>query len=199
LTVAVRARFPKLALALGDEIFDTMLASFVAQDRDAKNSLEATSSRLPRYLASTRYYPLWYAELAVLDRAHALVSYAPPSDTLARHQLTITGDLRLVPAHVLVLLMTAVDELWTLLDYLTATDQSACIAPPQVLAASRTVIVWRQGRDEIRNRTVEVDEARALRAAARGSSLREIASITGDYVRALDIVSRWIDDGMLLS
>lgn len=69
LHVAIRARFPKLAAALGDRGFSAMLGAFIAHDPEAYRSLSTTDARLPRYLAESCDAPVWYSELA-LSLAH---------------------------------------------------------------------------------------------------------------------------------
>ena len=64
------------------------------------------------------------------------------------------------------------------------------------------MLIWRKEGYEIAERTVDPDEAAALRAAVRGTSLIELASGLGGHnphARALDVVLRWIDDGVLLA
>src|SRR5258706_11196225 len=74
---AVRARFPKLASALGDNTFDTMLAEYLLHEPPARRSVRESGARLADYLARQPTYPVWYAELARLDRAHVDVLHAP--------------------------------------------------------------------------------------------------------------------------
>jgi hypothetical protein len=193
LATAIRARFPKLALALGGDRFDAMLASFVGRNEDASHSLASVSSRLPLYLADM--YPLWCAELAAIDQAHVSVLQMPSVRTLQRAHLTIDTPLRLIPAHALVLLMTSADELWTVLEYMTNTGCRIGPAKPRMLERSRTVAVWRTG--DICTRTVGSHEADALREARNGTSLRALSQLFRDYTQALTFVLRWIDDGMI--
>lgn len=193
LATAIRARFPKLALALGGARFDAMLASFVDRNEDASHSLAAVSDRLPLYLAES--HPLWCAELAALDQAYISVLQKPSVPTLVRSQLAIDLPLRLIPASSLVLLVTSADELWTALDYMTNTGCRMGPAKPRMLERSRTTAVWRMG--ELRTRTVGSLEADALRETTGGTSLRELAQLFRDYPRALTYVLRWVDDGMI--
>lgn len=193
LAVAIRARFPKLALALGGARFDAMLASFVVRNEDASHSLAAVASRLPLYLADG--YPLWCAELAAIDHAYSSVLQVPSVPTLQRSKLTIDTPLRLIPAHALVLLMTSADELWTVLEYMTNTGSRIGPAKPRMLDRSRTVAVWRMG--DICTRTVGSHEADALREATTGTSLRQLSQMFRDYTRALTFVLRWVDDGLI--
>ncbi len=192
---AVRARFPQLAAALGDSLFDTMLGKYLEHEVPARRSVRESSTRLADFLASSLEYPAWYAELARLDRAHVEVLHAPVVATLSRDELTPERALRLVPAHALVELTTDADELWR------ALDRHGRTRLPRELDWPRTVLVWRVGGVEARDRAVDPDEAHALRAAVRGTSLGELAaSFAGEnpQARALDVVVRWIDAGVVV-
>ena len=199
ISVAVRARFPKLAAALGDDLFRMMLSSFMANEPDAQASL-AASTQLPEYLATTPEFPVWYGELALLDRAHVNVMQAPNVPRLTRKDLTNERELRLVPAHAMVQLTTTVDELWNKLDDAAATCTRARAQRPQSLDWPRTVLIWRLDGMDIRDRTTDFDETSALKAAARGTSLVELAAgLAGKnpHARAVDLVLGWIDGGVL--
>jgi len=196
MTIAVRARFPKLAAALGDQLFRMVLESFMAAERDPRRLLTA----VPEYLAETPDYPVWYGELAMLDRAHVSVMQAPSVPKLTRRELSNECELRLVPAHSIVQLTTTADELWAKLDDAAAACTRARASRPRALDWPRTVLIWRVEGLEIRDRAVDIDEAAALRAAARGTSLVELAAGIGGsspHARALDLVLQWIDGGVL--
>lgn len=194
LTIAIRARFPKLVAALGDQLFTTLLSRFTVREPDARTSLAEVHERLPEYLA-TAAYPAWYGEIAALDRAHIRVLQARAVPPLTRSQLTQNYQLRLVPAHAMVQLTTTADELWYALDEAAASHTRARVAFPRSLDWPRTVLVWRR-HGEIQLRTVDPDEADALEATSHGASLAELAGASS-HARALDLVVRWIDDGVL--
>jgi hypothetical protein len=196
LAVAVRARFPKLVAALGDGLFEAMLASFIEREPAARSSLAEMHERLPEYLACSATYPVWYAELAALDRAHVRVLNARVTQPLTRGQLTPERELRITPAHATVLITTTADDLWCALDDAAANCQRARVPKPRSLDWPRTVLVWRRIRGDIERRTIDPDEATALRAATRGTSLVELSAGL-PHARALDLVVRWIDDGVL--
>jgi len=202
LQVAIRARFPKLAAALGDRGFTALLEAYMAKDQDATRSLSATDAGLAKYLAESCDYPVWYSELAALDRAHVHVLHAPKVEVMSRRSLGHDCELRLIPAHSLVTLTTTVDELWSALDAAAETQTRAHAKWPRAVDWPRTVLIWRKDGAEISERTVDHDESAALRAAVRGTSLIELASGLGGrnpHARALDVVLRWIDDGVLMT
>jgi hypothetical protein len=197
---AVRARFPKLAAVMGDQVFSAMLGAFMVREPEAKKSLTWSNSKLPEFLAGEPQYPLWFSELALLDRAHVQVLHAPMVPPLMRRDLTAERELKLVPAHALVQLTTTSDELWIKLDDAAAACTRARVSLPRVLDWPRSVLMWRTDGIDIRDRVVDHDEHAALRAAIRGTSLVELAAGIGGgnpHARALDLVLRWIDDGIL--
>ena len=94
LHVAIRARFPKLAAALGDQGFAAMLEAYMTHEPQAQRSLAATDAGLAQYLAESCDYPLWYSELATLDRAHVHVLHAPKVEVQENGKTyTITVEL----------------------------------------------------------------------------------------------------------
>jgi len=190
---AVRARFPKLATALGDSVFDTMLDDYLLREPPARRSVRESGARLADYLAREPQYPVWYSELARLDRAHVDVLHAPARATLRRCDLSLERELTLVPACSLVELTTQADELWH------AIDRGERPRRPHDLDWPRCVLVWRTAT--VQDRVLDLDEAAALRAAVRGTSVVELAAgFRGDNPRArvLDLVLRWIDAGLIL-
>lgn len=189
LRAAIRARFPKLAAALGERAFDGVMAAYL--DGGA-----APEQRLAEFIACAPDYPAWWAELAALEHARVDVARARAVTPLTRLELTSYRRLRLAPTTAQVHLMTAADELYR------AIDRGNVPAPPRELDYPRLVLVWRNPGDEVRMRTVEPDEATALRAVARGATLNQLAilwafRITNPHARALDLVVRWLDAGLL--
>jgi len=195
---AVRSRFPKLAVALGDAAFETMLAKYMTHEPAARTSVRESGARLASFLASEQY-PLWYSELAALDRAHVEVIHAQSLATMGRRDLNLERPLVLVPAHALVDLTTASDELWATLDTIPAGSGTWNRSPREL--EWRTVLVWRDHEGNVRDRTAKPDEACALKAAARGTTLGDLYTFFGGanpHATALDAVIVWIDDGILV-
>ena len=186
LTGAVRASFPRLAAALGDAAFDALCASYFERARD-------NGAKLADFLAGSAQYPTWYGELAALERARGDVLHAPAAMPMLRRELTCYRTLRLVPATALVPLTTEADLVFR-----------GAYRVPRDLDYPRTVLVWRIAGVDVCDRTVDPDEALGLRAAQRGTSLNDLATsfafrTANPYARALDLVIRWLDAGVLQS
>jgi hypothetical protein len=193
-TGALRARFPKLSAALGTSGFDIMLGAYLSRDPEQDRSMHDAGARITAFLSGSPDYPVWYAELATLDRAHVDVLHAPAALSLTREALSPDHEFKLIPAHAIVDLTTAVDELWM------AIDSGKPAERPRELDFPRTVLVWRAAGMTVSDRTVEADEAAGLRAASRGTTLGELTKIfagENPSARALDVLLRWTDAGVL--
>jgi hypothetical protein len=191
---AVRARFPKLATALGDRAFDAMLGEYLLQEPPARRSVRESGARLAEYLARSPRYPLYFAELARLDRAYGDVLHAPAAATLTRLELALDRELRLVPAHALLELTHATDELWR------ALDRGERAVRPRELDWPRTLLVWRAGT-RVCERVLDGDETAAMRAAVRGTSVVELAAgfdCENPQARVIDLALRWIEAGLIV-
>ncbi len=176
---AVRVRFPHLARAVGGPTFDAMIAAYLPR-----------GGRLADYLAAAPEYPVWCAELAALERARAEVLHAPATTSLVRSELAFDRVLRPIRAHAVVELTTACDELVA----------GRAHDPPRALDYPRHVLVWRTGGLAVHQRALEPDEVHLLRALERGLTLDGLAAdLPGEnpHARALDLLVRWIDAGLI--
>ena len=196
----MRARFPRLGAALGPQ-FDAMLATYFEREPDVRTSVRESGARLVGFLSASSDYPAWYGELAALDRAHLDVLHEQPATAvLRRSEVTMDRTLRLTPAHTLVEVASATDELWAALDSRPAAEPSWNRAP-RALVAPHVVVVWSSDGSTVRHRTAALDEAGALRAARRETTLRELAMMFSDapspHARAVDVVLEWIDADLL--
>jgi hypothetical protein len=172
-----------------------MFSSFLAKHAPAKRNVREAGERIADYLATTPEYPIWYAELARLDRAHSQVLHAPAAPPLARRELTLERELRLVPAHALVEITTTCDDVWH------ALDRGDRAPHPRALDWPRHVLVWRTAAMNVRDRVLDPDETAALRAAARGTSIVELSagfSCDNAHARVIDLVLRWLDGDLIL-
>jgi len=197
---SVRARFPRLGAALGPQ-FDAMLATYFEREPDVRTSVRESGARLVGFLSASPDYPTWYAELAALDRAHLDVLHEQPATALLRRSdVTMDRTLKLTPAHALVEVASASDELWAALDSRPVSEPSWNRAPRE-LDVPQLVLVWSSDGSTVRRRTAAPDEAGPLRAARRETTLRELATLFSDaaspHARAVDVVLDWIDADLL--
>ncbi|HEY4242260.1 MAG TPA: putative DNA-binding domain-containing protein [Kofleriaceae bacterium] len=206
---AIKAGYPALAAAIGDEAFDALVAEYLSEHSAPRLDTRGAGDQLPEHLAASPAHPVWHGELAQLDRAHAWVLDAPDAELLSPDAaFTPSLPLALIPAHALVDLTTSVDESWrTLAGTEAAHDLAAAAAAAATLATlrprdldwPRTVLVWRDPSGQDAQRTVPPDEASALRQAAAGARLGDLrfASSPNPTARAFDVVLRWLADGVL--
>src|SRR5262249_52475742 len=96
--------------------------------------------------------------------------------------------------HVFVRLTTSADEAWA------AIDKHEPIAEPHALERPRTVVVWRSV-GEVTHRTLDADEARALRSLTRPAQFSEVAAAFTHQANpaacALAAIWRGTDHGLL--
>jgi hypothetical protein len=198
---ALAADFPKLRALLGAEAFDALVVPYLRAHPTRHPSLREAGLHLARFLDEQgRTAP---ADLARLERAR-LEAFDGP-DPAAGGRGVLSRDhvaalppedfprlpLRLVPASALVELSTNADEIWDAIER----DQP----PPDEAAAPCAVLVWRRDLAVI-HRTLEADEAPALRRVARGATFEEICEVLAEAApgaevvpRALELLLRWLD------
>ncbi len=198
---ALATDFPKLRAFLGTEAFDALVIPYLRAHPTRHPSLREAGLHLARFLGE-RGEPV-PADLARLERARTEVFDGPDAGGVMSRDdaAALPPDefprlpLRLVPASALVELSTNADELWDALE----DDRPHPEADPADPAAPpRTVLVWRRGITVI-HRTLQADEAAALRRVQGGASFGEVcealaASSPADVVeRALELLLRWLD------
>ena len=195
--------FPKLRAHLGAEAFDALVVPYLRAHPTRHPSLREAGLHLARFLDEQgRPVP---ADLARLERARTEVFDAADAEraggVLSREDVAALPPeefprlpLRLVPASALIELSTSADELWDALE-----DGRP---PPAAAATPRTVLVWRRDLVVI-HRTLEPDEAGALRRVRAGARFEEVcealaASGAATVIeRALELLLRWLDAGAL--
>lgn len=198
---ALAEDFPKLRALLGTEAFDALVVPYLRAHPTRHPSLRETGLHLARFL-DERGRPV-HADLARLERARTEVFDGPDAahgamsrdDAAALAPEAFPGlPLRLVPASALVELSTNADEIWDAIE-----DGRP---PPEEAAAPRTVLVWRRGVTVI-HRTVQPDEAAALRRVRVGAHFGEVCEVLAGAasadvaLRALELLLRWLDAGAL--
>jgi hypothetical protein len=215
----LRAEYPRVVAALGDDAFHDLLTDHLLVHRPRHPSLREVGARLPDYVASHAVSAgrPWLAEVARLERGHRELF-----DGLDARPLTFEGlrglspgafaalAVGLIPCHRLLSNRFAVSAAWEAL----ASGPAGVGTAPASLAAPRAelVLVWRRDLD-VRHRVIEDGaEAAMLAQASAGSTLAslceafasvrstgtapelEAASIAAE---AFQTLARWVDDGLL--
>jgi len=192
----LEAEYPKLATRLA---LRELVAAYLRAYPPAHPSLREVGQHLARFLGD-RGEPQHLVDLARLERAR-LEAFDGGRDTepLSRASLEALGPaafpelvLRLVPAARIVELATNADDIWDALE----NDATA----PEPLVAQRCVLVWRRDTTVV-HRTLAADEGPLVRAIATGATFGAacelLAEATDPVARALELLLRWLDAGVL--
>lgn len=184
------ADYPKLHALLGAGAFRALVVPYLRAHPPRHPSLREAGAHLADVLDDD-----WLADLARLERARVDAFDSPDATPLTREVLAAVAPeafpalrLRLVPTAILVDLATNADDVWDALE-----DEGAV---PSRADGARTVVVWRREVTVI-HRTVDSDEAAPLELLAVGASFAEICEQIGDVDRALALLLRWLDAGLL--
>lgn len=195
IALALTSDHPKLAHALGETEFAELCRRYVAARPPRHPSLREAGADLARFLDGDGP-PTWQGDLARLERARLEAFDGPDQAVLARAALAAIPPeaipmlrLQLVPTARLLELAWNADDIWSAIE-------DAVQAPPPRLGP-RAVLVWRRGIEVI-HRTVEFDEAEALRAVTRGATFAEMCDALAGGAndpaeRAVELTLRWID------
>lgn len=199
---ALAADFPKLRALLGAEAFDALVVPYLRAYPTRHPSLREAGLHLARFL-DERGQPA-PADLARLERARVEVFDGPDAarGPMSRDDAAALPPeefprlpLGLVPASALVELSTNADDVWDALE-----DDRP---PPEAAARARAVLVWRRGLVVI-HRTLEPDEAPALRRVQRGATFGEVCEVLAEAApgadvapRAIALLLRWLDAEIL--
>ena len=183
------ADYPKLHALLGEDAFRALVVPYLRAYPPRHPSLREAGA----HLADVLHDPL-LADLARLERARVEAFDGPDAAPLTRELLAAVPPdafpalpLRLVPTATLVELATNADDVWDAIEH----DLEA----PARMDAARTVVVWRRGLTVI-HRTVDPDEPLHLLAA--GASFADVCEVIDDVDRALALLLRWLDGGLLI-
>lgn len=192
---AIRVSYPRLAAVVGDE-FPAIVSGYLEKFPSARLSTGNTGLRLAEFLTAS-IYPTWYAELAQLERAYLEVTDAPlelPMRKEALATLALEEPICLIPAHAMIAVTSSIDELWR------ALSDNDPPRRPRALDWPRVLLVWR-ARGSVMHRVVDLDEVGPLRAAANGALLAQLCMMfpraQNPCARAVDLVLRWIDEGVV--
>lgn len=197
---SLREDFPKLAALLGGERFLELAEAYAREHPSDRPDLGQFGRHLPAFL---RRFParerVDLADLAELEWARSEVFLEAPAPSAGRDALASLGPrsfpearLRLIPALRLLVLDHDAAALWRRLE-----DGEPAEAPRAEAAA---VVVWRSGFEVFHSR-VDLDEARALAAAAAGEPLSrvcaEFAGREEPAAAAFAALSSWLEEGWI--
>lgn len=194
---ALAADFPKLRALLGAADFRELAREYLRVFPPSRPSIRDVGDRLASFLATRE--PTC-ADLAALERARVEAFDAADAVAMTRDSLiSLPPDqfphlnLALVSASRVVEITTNADDIWDAIE----SDRQP---PPRIVAASRTVLVWRRDFIVI-HRTLERDEAAAIRRVTNGCTFASVCDelVTGNapIERALELLLRWLDAGVL--
>ena len=187
--------YPKLRVALGDDVFAEVTADYLRANPPRSFTLREAGVALAEHLRSSMLAPPWAADLAALERARLEVFDGPDAQPLAQAEV-IALDAALpelvlswVPSSVVVTLDWPVDDLWSAIE-----DDQPFTAP---VREARVVLVWR--RDiSVLHRTLDADEAELAPQIAIGMRFAEICEVLGGLhgaaasERAVALLVRWL-------
>lgn len=209
LTDALKANFPKLHLALGDEAFAGAAAGYIAAHPSLTRSIRWYGQRLPEHLART---PPWsaqpvLAELARFEWALTEVFDAADATAIGREALAGVehaewGALRFVfhPA------LRTVSLAWNAVAVWKALDAAPHAAAPSPTSAGgdETWLLWRQ-QYQNRFRCIGTAEATALAWAMDGASFAQVCEALTRVMPEAEVpraaagyLAAWLDGGLLV-
>lgn len=200
LTDALREDFPKLAGLLGDERFLALAEAYAREHPSDDPDLGHFARHLPAFL---RRFPAPeradLADLAALEWARSEVFFEAPATTVGREALAALGPesfpdarLNVIAALRVLVLDHEAAAVWRRVE-----DGEPACAP---LVERTAVVVWRSGF-EVFHARMQLEEARALRAAAAGQPLSRVCA---EFERREDpaadafaALSSWLDEGWI--
>jgi hypothetical protein len=203
----LRADYPKLLVALGDDAFHDLATDYLQAHPSRHPSLRHVGAALPGFVArqarATR--SPWLAELAALEWARVDVFDRADAEVLSREELAALApeafaDLALgpVPAHALVLGAFRVEEAWR------AVEAGGPADAPERAAERHAILVWRRGVT-VHHRGVDALERRALERLLAGTTFgalcADLGEATGSDEAAAALAARclgqWVADELL--
>ncbi len=188
----LRDDYTRLRARMGDDAFDAMCSKYLVANISTHPSLSFIGARLPEFL-STQEVPLFYRDLAALERARTAAFIAPDGPTLETAALARLGSA----------FGWAVMSMQPSLHLLALShDVISVFNKPEVLPEARLqrVVVWRQGFT-VFHVEVPADEALALQRAMEGQTLTEVceafAAREDPANAAFAAISSWTGEGMV--
>jgi hypothetical protein len=199
LRAALAEDFPKLAQVVGREPFAALCRAYLRACPPHHWSLREVGDRLADYLGEESSFPLWWADLARLERARREAFDGGDGRTLSRDDLgTLDESLlartrfSLVPSARLVTLHSNADDVWS------AVEDAQPWTEPR--AEARRVVAWRRDLTVI-HRTLEADEGGFLAVMVQGATLAEAGVALADTAdpaqRTLEVMLAAVDGALI--
>lgn len=200
---ALRQDFPKLATALGEEVFHNLITDYLLVHPSRHYSLRRVGERLPAFIAkhdvrrSTPFAAdLGALEWALVDSFEAADHDVLTTEALAQVPASRWGDLILEasPSLRLLDLQFPVDSVWSAV----AEDEAA----PLVREERTRIRVWRRDL-QVFHLAIDESEHTALRAISDGVCFAEVcervSGVTGDDPAETVVagIRRWLGCGLL--
>ena len=180
------ADFPKLHALLGADAFRALVVPYLRAFPTRHPSLREAGFHLAEFLDDALL-----CDLARIERARVEAFDGADATPLSRDDVARIAPeefpalrMHLVPTTTIVELSTNADDIWDAIE-----DGRAVPARSEV---ARAVIVWRRDLTVV-HRTLDPDELAALRCA----TFAEVCEQIGDVERALALLLRWLDAGVL--
>jgi hypothetical protein len=175
---ALRADYPTLAEALGEDAFHDLAKLYLIAHPPRSFTLRVLGRELPAFLRSPAAeffrarWPL-APDLAALEWAIADVFDAPDAPVLARETLA-----RLAP------------DAW-------AGMRFELVAAQRRVSLGWTEILVHRRHELVHHRALAPDEAAALAALAAGEDFATLCACVGSASRMLELLERWLADELL--
>lgn len=192
--------FPRLSDHLGREKFTRLACRYLAAEPSRFPELERVGHALASYVreheedilrSSDRMVLGDLAELEFTSLEVLLSPTAAAAVSLANvdHARFAFQTLRLTPAHALVQVRGEALELFE--------AQAPPSSSPDSTDPSRHVLIFRP-HFGVLHRTVDADEANAIRRAREGCSVEQVCMAFASPERASSILRRWFDAGLIV-
>ncbi|UPG96048.1 DNA-binding domain-containing protein [Luteibacter aegosomatissinici] len=200
---SLRDTYERVALWMGDEVFETLALAYIDQNPSAAWSLNHYGQSFPAYLAGACPLPDPVAELAWLDHALRQTFYSHDVVPLALREAAVIdweqANFAFVPSLRFGHVHTNAAAIWSAL--------SAGTHPPtpSLLLAPAAVRVW---RSELSPRFVSMPphETASLDLAMAGGTFGDICALLNTHMpdgdtaaTAAQLLREWFEDGLVVS
>jgi hypothetical protein len=203
----LRADFPKVVAALGDDAFHDLATDYLQAHPSRHPSLRHVGAALPGFLAGHAHAARrpWLGELAALEWTRVDVFDRADADVLPREELASLPPeafaalaLGPVPACALVPVAFRVEDTWR------AVEEDGAVEAPARAPEDHAVLVWRRGVT-VHHRGVDAAERRALERLLAGTTFGALCAVLGEdagsdeaaAALAARCLGQWVADELL--